>query len=184
VMLMMSQLRRKDLSHLIAARSSSAVSRPPRRARRSPRVASAKVRADVIRRPFPPTARCAAPSCSSKAASKALVSIYRNDSLLGSARLATRRLRRGARPLGSFATIGVDQLRGCSGRRVDMWPWRERRIGLRCRLNDAGCNERIVSSDDGTVAVGNQFGDDPTMSGYGDALAGLDLPHIMAEVVS
>jgi len=85
-----------------------------------------------------------------------------------------------------LATVAVYQLSGSTWRKLDIRPFRGRYIGLRCGLDHAGHHEIVVLiSATGTCPHRgrNKLGDYAAVRGNGNALAGFDLPHVMAQIV-
>jgi hypothetical protein len=85
-----------------------------------------------------------------------------------------------------LATIAVYQLACGSGRKADIRPLRRKRTGLYGGLNDAGCDELVVSAcAPHPFAFGwrNELGDHAATGGYGDALPRLDLPDVVTQVI-
>ena len=118
----------------------------------------------------------ASASCSRRAATNALDSIYRTPgvSAVEAAVLALR-----------FATIGVNQLGGSSSRKSDVGPAFCRVTGLERRANHSGGDE-LVETARPTLRLSarrNKLGDDSAVSSNGNTLSGLDPPYVAAQVV-
>ena len=140
------------------------------------RAVSAMVSADVTLRPFVRTDLRAAASFSSNAATSALDSMYRTPAM-STAEAGALALR--------FATVGVNQRCGGSRRKADVRPPFGRVTSFEWWANHSGGHKlveparRILR----LCAWRNELGDDPSMSGDRDTLAGLDAPDVTAQVV-
>lgn len=183
----MKQRRSKVRRARTAACSSAGVNRFVVRARMIARPASARVSADVTCC-VPAGAFRTAGSCSNKAATNALDSMYRMLAVAAFGRRAggmvfwTRRWRGTLR----FATIAVDQFGGGARRQPDVGPVLERVTSFCWRMENPGRNELLPSASGRCAAPSgwrHELGDHATMSCDRNPLTCLDSADVTAQVV-
>ena len=185
-----SHRRSNTCSPLTAARSSSGVRPPVARARMIARAASARVSAEVTRRPLVRSANIAEMSWSSRAATRPLDSIYRRLATAATAAEAPvrRTVRRAelARLALRFATVGVDQLCGGPSREPNVWPLLEWIASLERRPDDT-CRDQLLvptrASGSRPLNRRNKLRHDAAVRRHGDAFARLNPSYVATQIV-
>lgn len=171
-----------------AACSCAAVNRPVARARTIARAASAKVRADVTCRAPTGSASIAVVSCSSRAATSALDSMYRT---LVTAVRTGRAVAPGfrgdrRRAVLRFATVAVDQFGGGATGQPDVGPILERVAGFNGRMENARRNQLVPAASaraSRSSSRRHQFGNHAAVGRDRNSLASLDAPDVTAQIV-
>ena len=184
----MKQRRANVLSPRTAACSKAAVNRPATRARMMARDASASVKADVTFRPSALSAANADGSCSSRAASNALDSMYRRlSTAIGTRGTWEAGLRTGRRRCRlRFATIAVDQVRGGATRQADIRPVLQGVASFDGWTNHPSRHEFVEPALPRGSRAGprrNELRDNAAVRRHRNPLAGLDSADVPAQVV-
>lgn len=182
------QRRLNVRSARMAACSCKAANRPVARARTIARAASAKVRADVTSRTSTGSALIAVVSCSSRAATSALDSMYRTLVTSTASGRAIAPSFRGdrRRAVLRFATVAVDQFGGGATRQPDVGPILEGVAGFNGRVKNALRNELVPTASARTsrsTSRRHQLGNHAPVGRDRNSLASLDAADVAAQIV-